>query len=169
MNDFVSVVAAVLAAAITGAGAYIGVSLRRQLKTRVSERRLTPYAALWQVTGKAAASGQDSLTEAERLELFEDMTSWYYHDGSGMCMTAACRNIFLKAKANLVARASDLEPALLRDYVVQAGSEEQNRRSDLAVSQLSLLRTRMRAGRTFRSTRGVPRVGCFVMISDAVA
>jgi len=71
MNDFFGAVAVVLAAMITGAGAYVGVSLRRQLRTRVSERRLTAYAALWQVTRKAAPSRQDSLTEAERMELFE--------------------------------------------------------------------------------------------------
>ena len=72
MNDFSGAVAVVLAAMITGAGAhYVGVSLRRQLRTRVSERRLTAYAALWQVTRKAAPSRQDSLTEAERMELFE--------------------------------------------------------------------------------------------------
>jgi len=47
MNDFSGAVAVVLAAMITGAGAYVGVSLRRQLRTRVSERRLTTYAALW--------------------------------------------------------------------------------------------------------------------------
>ena len=77
MNDFFGAVAVVLAAMITGAGAYVGVSLRRQLRTRVSERRLIAYAALWQVTRKAAPSRQDSLTEAERMELFEEMTSWY--------------------------------------------------------------------------------------------
>lgn len=144
MNDFFGAVAVVLAAMITGAGAYVGVSLRRQLRTRVSERRLIAYAALWQVTRKAAPSRQDSLTEAERMELFEEMTSWYYQDGSGMCMTSGCRNIFFKAKANLVALSDDLEPTL-RDYLAQAESEEQSRRSNLAVSQLSLLRTRVRA------------------------
>lgn len=155
MNDFLSVVAAVLAAVITGAGAYVGVSLRRQLKSRVSERRLTAYAALWQVTKKAALSRQNSLTEAERRELFEDMTSWYYQNGFGMCMTADCRNVFLGAKANLVAPADGLEETL-RKYVVQAGREDHSRRSELAVRQLSLLRTRMRAdleifGRWYRS------------------
>ena len=58
MNDFFGAVAVVLAAMITGAGAYVGVSLRRQLRTRVSERRLIAYAALWQVTRKAAPSGR---------------------------------------------------------------------------------------------------------------
>jgi hypothetical protein len=144
MNDFFGALAAVLAAVITGAGAYIGVSLRRQLKTRVSERRLTSYAALWQVTKKAAPSRQHSLTGVERMELFEEMTSWYYNDGFGMCMSPGCRNVFMKAKANLVAPSNDLEPTL-RDYVVQPDGEEQSRRSNLAVSQMSLLRTRMRA------------------------
>jgi len=31
------------------------------------------------------------------MELFEEMTSWYYQDGFGMCMTSGCRNIFFKA------------------------------------------------------------------------
>ncbi len=144
MNDIFGAVAAVLAAMIAGAGAYLGVSLRRQLKARVSERRLSAYAALWQVTKKAAPSRQDALTEEQRTKLFEKMTSWYYQDGFGMCMTAGCRNVFLKAKANLVGLSNDLEPTL-RDYVLRADSEEQKRRSDLAISQLSLLRTRMRA------------------------
>src|ERR1700733_9994716 len=112
MNDFLSVVAAVLAAVITGAGAYVGVSLRRQLKSRVSERRLTAYAALWQVTKKAALSRQNSLTEAERRELFENMSSCYYKKGFGMCMPADSRNFFWAAKANLVPPADGLEETL---------------------------------------------------------
>jgi hypothetical protein len=133
-----------LAAIIAVIGAYVGVNLRRQLKTRVSERRLTAYAALWQVTEKAAPSRQNALTEAERRQLFDELTSWYYRHGFGMCLTSDSRNVFLKAKANLVVKSKDLEPTL-RNYALHEEGEEQGCRSNLAISQLSLLRTRMRA------------------------
>ncbi len=144
MNNLFGAVASLLAAIIAFVGAYVGISLRRQLRNRVSERRLTAYAALWQVTEKAAPSRQNTLTEAERKELFEDMTSWYYRDGFGMCMTSGCRNIFLKAKENLVIPSNDLKPTL-RNYALHADGEEQKHRSDLTIGQLSMLRTRMRA------------------------
>jgi hypothetical protein len=144
MNDLFGAVASLLAAIIVVIGAYVGVSLRRQLKSRVSERRLTAYAGLWQVTEKAAPSRQSALTESERKVLFEKLTSWYYRHGFGMCLTSGCRNVFLKAKANLVAKSEDLEPTL-RNYALHPDGEEQSRRSNLAIGQLSLLRTRMRA------------------------
>jgi hypothetical protein len=144
MNDPFSAIATLLAAIIALIGAYVGVSLRRQLKNQVSERRLTAYAALWQAMEKAAPSRQKPLTESERSELFDKLTSWYYSNGFGMCLTSGCRNVFLKAKGNLVARTSDLQPTL-RKYVLHADNKEQERRSKLAISQLSLLRTRMRA------------------------
>jgi hypothetical protein len=130
MNDLFGAVASLLAAIIVVIGAYVGVSLRRQLKNRVSERRLTAYADLWQVTQKAAPSRRNALTEDDRETLFKDLTSWYYRDGFGMCLTSGCRNVFLKAKANLVAKSKDLEPTL-RNYALHADGEEQSRRSKL--------------------------------------
>jgi hypothetical protein len=50
-----------------------------------------------QLTEKAAPSRPNDLTRDERKDLFDEMTSWYYHNGFGMCVTSSCRNIFLKA------------------------------------------------------------------------
>jgi hypothetical protein len=144
VNSYFGAAATLLAAVIALTGAYVGVSLRRQLRSRVSERRLAAYAALWQLTEKAAPSRQRALSEAERRQLFKELTSWYYRDGSGMCLTSGCRNVFLEAKANLIKESNELHP-VLHKYVFQEEGQEERRRSDLTISQLSLLRTRMRA------------------------
>jgi hypothetical protein len=83
------------------------------------------------------------LTRAERSQLYDKLTDWYYDDGNGMLLTPATRNIYLKAKKNLTCPPEELVPESL---VEQAAHDDGDTvRGQASIDQLSLLRTSMRA------------------------
>lgn len=127
-------------------GARLANSYRRQLDLKTSERRIQAYAALWAMLRVASPSRPEPMSEAERNDLFEQVTDWYYTDGNGMLLTDKTRQLYLKAKENLRCSADELFPASLcaeahrRDF-----GEHERWRSEISRRQLSLLRTQMKA------------------------
>ena len=82
------------------------------------------------------------LTQAERSQLFDKLTDWYYDDGNGMLLTERTRNIYLKAKKNLTCPTEELLPESL---AAQAARDGDAVRGQASIDQLSLLRMSMRA------------------------
>ncbi|MFE0256195.1 hypothetical protein [Streptomyces sp. NPDC059010] len=86
------------------------------------------------------------MSEAERNDLFEQVTDWYYTDGNGMLLTDKTRQLYLKAKQNLRYSDDELFPASLCAEAHRREIGEQERwRSEVSRRQLSLLRTQMKA------------------------
>jgi hypothetical protein len=143
MADWVGVV---VTAVLTLAALYFGSSLR--LKTRaeveanVAEKRFAAYAALWAKTKDASPTRGAPPTAAERSQLSDKLTDWYYDCGHGMLLTEQTRNIYLAAKQNLTCADEELVPESLAQRVVRDGDAVRGRAS---IDQLSLLRTSMRA------------------------
>lgn len=135
-----------ITAVLTLVGLYFANSLR--LKTRaeieaaVAEKRFAAYARLWAATKVASPMRGAPLTLAERSDLYDALTDWYYDDGDGMLLTEPTRNIYLRAKKNLTCSADEFIPASLADEL--AGSDDAAR-GQASIDQLSLLRTSMRA------------------------
>jgi hypothetical protein len=130
----------------SAAALYFGNNLRRrtraEVEANVAEKRLPAYAALWEKTKIASPMRGSPLTPAERSQLFDDLTDWYYDKGYGMLLTETTRNIYLKANANLTCPPERLVPALLQDRLAAGGDSA---RGWASIDQLSLLRTSMRA------------------------
>jgi hypothetical protein len=143
MADWVGIV---VTAVLTLAALYFGSSLR--LKTRaeveanVAEKRFAAYAALWAKTKDASPMRGAPLTAAERSQLYDKLTHWYYDCGHGMLLTERTRNIYLTSKKNLTCANKDLVPESLAEQVVLGGEAV---RGQASIDQLSLLRTSMRA------------------------
>jgi hypothetical protein len=135
----------VVTAVLGVAALYYGQSLRRrtraEIEAQVAEKRFAAYAALWAKTKPASPTRRTLMTEAERGTLFDELTDWYYDCGHGMLLAEQTRNIYLKAKNNLICGVDELEPASLAEKVATGGDPA---RSSLSVDQLSLLRTSMR-------------------------
>jgi len=133
-------------AVLSLAALYFGHNLNRRrreaLDAAVDEKRFPAYAGLWEKTKVASPTRATALSAAERAELFDDLTDWYYEGGNGMLLSRQTRNIYLKAKTNLVCAADKLVP---RSLAKRPGIETDAERSKVSVGQLSLLRTSMRA------------------------
>jgi len=158
-------------------GFYLAHSLSRQVSLRVSEKRLSAYAALWSITGRASPSrlhkgGAGPLKLEERITLQEELSVWYYTNGNGMLLADSTRTMFLKIKDNLTFPIEKVKPdkfsselkgsdeklleALKTTKTFQGFSRDELRefigdnlqdalRGTRLISQLSLLRTRMKA------------------------
>lgn len=120
-------------------------SYRRQLDLKTSEARMEAYAALWALFRVAAPTRPQPMSEAERLDLFEQTTDWYYAKGNGMLLTAQTRQIYLKAKLNLRCPDDQLFPPSLRTELPPDPVDRERWRGQLSQDQLSLLRTQMKA------------------------
>lgn len=99
-------------------GLYLGNSVRRrthaEIESQVAEKRFGSYAVLWASTELASPTREEPLTSKERKQLFQDLTNRYSDDGHGMLLSEETRNMFLKAKKNLICAVDDIEPELLR-------------------------------------------------------
>jgi hypothetical protein len=139
-------VSIVVTAVLGVAALYFGNSLRRKARAEVeasaAEKRFTAYAALWAKTKIASPMRGTPLTEAERDNLYDELTDWYYDEGHGMLLTEQTRNVYLKAKKNLTCPPDELVPASLAEVVRRDGDRG---RGQASIDQLSLLRTAMRA------------------------
>ena len=157
--------AAVIATTLLGVvAAYFSYSYGRQLKLSLASRRLEAYSKLWEATGLASPTRLDertglvkttgaldrSLTESERRTLYGTLTTWYYTDGNGMLLTLLTRNLYLRAKHNLVCDDADLQPDRFRTWLEETGrigegtSLTWKERGCFSIRQLSLLRTQMK-------------------------
>lgn len=156
----------ILATLLLGfAGLYFANNYRRQVRLTVSERRLQAYAKLWAVTKTASpsrmktwdpSSRSGSLSDEEREKIYFAFVWWYYTDGNGMLLGGSTRNLFLRAKDNLCCRILEFRPRLAREKLLTIArdtklSKDERRkqinelRGELSISQLSLLRTQMKA------------------------
>jgi hypothetical protein len=146
--------AAVIVSVVVGlVGLYLGNSIRRQARvareTEAVEKRFAVYALLWCTTRAAApmdtAVGRTSIDETGRRKLYDALTTWFFKDGGGMVLGEPARTIYLRAKENLgVEDLGRLYPESVRKCVEDSDDPAATRR-EIAVRQLSLLRTAMRA------------------------
>jgi hypothetical protein len=153
-----TVFGALLTASVTAIGLYLAQSYRRQIQLCMADRRMESYARLWALTEIASPTrtqfGGDPLTETERHELHNKMTSWYYETGNGMLLNSRTREVYLVTKSNLICPIDQLEPRVLGRQLTGSEQERQRQRGAISMRQLSLLRTQIKTdlaiyGRTF--------------------
>jgi hypothetical protein len=133
-------------------GFYLAHNLRRQLMLRITDKRLEAYASLWSLTEVASPTrlkepNPRPLDRTEREQLFKELTSWYYKDGNGMLLGKNTRNLYLGVKDNLICPLDEFQPKSVRQRLcaLHAQPRIEKERGKLAIHQLSLLRTRMKA------------------------
>ena len=89
---------------------------------------------------------REVLTAEERRQLWDDMSKWYFREGNGMLMTEKTRSLYFAVKDNLVAELDELQPEPARHRLARLDDQHQAwERGKLAMDQLSLLRTQMKA------------------------
>ena len=150
IGDFAIALATV---GLTAVGAWLTHSYRRRMRFELAEARRTAYSALWEITGLAASTRLDmagldgALTRAERLSLYQSMTDWYYQEGHGMLLENTTRNVYLKAKHNLMCATGKLEPPAAWEAITAdlAKEDDERVRGVFSIRQLSLLRTQMKS------------------------
>jgi hypothetical protein len=123
---------------------------RRQLKLRTADRRINAYADLWSALYVARPTRQEVkgevLSRTERDELHEQMTKWYFTNGNGMLLTQETRQLYLTAKRNLITADDGLLPEIARVRIARLAEDAREAaHGELAMRQLSLLRTQMKA------------------------
>ena len=160
--DFAEIADLVVPAALTAVGLYLAHGYRRQIRMRIAERRLAAYAALWSRMAVATPvriadwNVPQPLTAAEREALFRDLAAWYYEAGNGMLLGEGTRSVYLTVKDNLVRPLTHYAPECVAERLRALPPKDQDgARGRLAIRQLSLLRTRMKAD---LSIYGVPYV-----------
>jgi hypothetical protein len=150
IGDFAIALATV---ALTVVGAWLTHNYSRRMRFELAEARRTAYAGLWEITGRAAPTRLDTaglegaLTKAQRQSLYQALTDWYYNEGAGMLLENTTRNVYLKAKNNLVCAIKQFDPEdaltlLQEDLSVE---DEEVARGVLSIRQLSLLRTQLKS------------------------
>jgi hypothetical protein len=153
-GDFAIAAATLVLAAITGVFAN---SYRRRMAIELAEPRRIAYSRLYELTGIGAPSRLDlegrhgALDQQERRLLYGELTTWYYRDGNGMLLAAKTRDVFLKAKWNLICPTDQIEPTGLVALLgadLASGKEspvdDETLRGIMSIRQLSLLRTQMK-------------------------
>lgn len=110
---------AIIAAIIAGFGAIVValISLRKTNTLRndifmaaakeVTERRLSAYSKLWDITSVAKPSNPDIGTMEKRNSLEVRLSKWYFKNGAGMLMSPGAREIFVDCKDMLVDQSLD--------------------------------------------------------------
>lgn len=160
LREWASVIATILLGIV---GAYFSYSYGRQLRLSLASRRLAAYSKLWEATGVASPTRLDvraglvetvgaldrSLTESERRALHNTLVTWYYTDGNGMLLTKLTRNVYLKAKHNLICDDAHLEPPKFRAWLWKTGQTKDRsltweERGCFSIRQVSLLHTQMK-------------------------
>ena len=136
-------------------GLYLVHSLSRQARvtreTTAVEKRFDIYSKLWAIMKEVPPMSERlegrPFPEHRRRPVYNRMTAWFFEDAGGMVLGEPARSIYLKAKENLGTEdLNDLEPARVRGFVnTKPEDEREETRRRIAVRQLSLLRTAMRA------------------------
>ena len=148
MSDYLTVAVSLLGVLFTLAVGLLGVSLRRQQKLRVAERRMAAYTSLWAEFRPAAMGSDLAFDRSSRTKVAAAMTTWYYTDGAGMFMPDECRNMFVLVRHNLTADKDKMRPRSLKQFLTSKGNGEakiESQQQALSRDLLSLLRTRMKA------------------------
>jgi hypothetical protein len=145
------VVGALVTLVVGFASVFFAYNYRRQLALRAAERRIDAYGALWTAMHVARPTRKDIngevITAAERRELEAQMSLWYFTGGSGMLLTQDTRQMYFANKRNLVCADVNVTPAVARDQILEREGRAAREwaRGELAMRQLSLLRTQMKA------------------------
>ena len=159
-----SLAIAVATLVLAGVTFFFAHSYRRKMAIELAESRRIAYSRLFELTGLAAPTRLDlegtkgALSREDRECLYRELTTWYYRDGNGMLLNTDTRNVYLKAKHNLVCDPSRVEPdgllELIRQDLTQNGAshpdcdtpplEDDTLRGVMSIRQLSLLRTQLK-------------------------
>ncbi len=115
----VDIIDLILKLIIALVGFYLAHSLSRQIRLRISEKRLSAYASLWSITGRASPArlhkgGAGPLNKDERITLQEELAVWYYSNGNGLLLADSTRTMFLKIKDNLTFPNEEVKPKHFR-------------------------------------------------------
>jgi hypothetical protein len=130
---------------------FFAYNYRRQLGLRTAERRIDAYGELWTAMHVARPTRLEIqgevVSQSERDELETQMSAWYFTGGSGMLLTQDTRQLYLMAKKNLVVDDAQVRPVAARERIagLATPAERERARGELAMRQLSLLRTQMKA------------------------
>jgi hypothetical protein len=140
----------------------LGRKNRQEIQAKVADQRFEAYAALWVETKLAAGirvlTGEGPLTQAERKQLAERLTTWYYAKGNGMLLSEDTRKIFIEAKHNLIREPNALRPLSL-SQTVRDSSDPDSVWGAASLRQISLLRNSMRADLAIYSSPASPAGG----------
>jgi hypothetical protein len=86
------------------------------------------------------------LDAAERQQIFDGLTTWYYQSGHGMLLEGTTRSLYLAVKDNLICPVEEFKPKAVRERLLRQPVECQEwERGIVLIQQLSTLRTRMKA------------------------
>lgn len=155
IGDFAIAAATLVLAGVTGVFAN---SYRRKMAIELAEPRRIAYSRLYELTGMAAPSRLDlegrhgALDQQERELLYGELTTWYYLHGNGMLLADDTRDVYLKARWNLICPTEQIKPQGLPDLIAadlarpeESPVDEETLRGILSIRQLSLLRTQMKS------------------------
>ena len=157
MEDIVKLADLIVKVFLGVVGLYLAHNFRRQIKQKSADGRIKAYSELWGKMEVASPTRckqwhtgplMGPLRSPERMRLHLDFTEWYYKNGNGMFLGDQTRKLYLAAKDNLVCPHENLQPSRLSDILgLNALPEEKQleKRGELVIHQLSLLRTRMKA------------------------
>jgi hypothetical protein len=141
------------------AGFVVARNIGRDVRLKVTERRLVAYERLWALM-RTASPYNPPMDEAARRSLHGEFTDWYYENGDGMLLERASRTVYLEAKDNLIRPVERLTPVESRNRLrTLADDQLETERGILAQRQLSLLRTQLKSdlaiyGRPYNPTLG---------------
>ena len=141
------------------AGFVVARNISRDVRLKVTERRLVAYERLWALM-RMASPYNPPMDEAARRRLHGKFTDWYYKHGDGMLLERVSRSVYLEAKDNLIRPVDKLTPAVSRKRLCTLdGDELEIERGKLSQRQLSLLRTQLKTdlrilGRPYGRPRG---------------
>jgi hypothetical protein len=141
------------------AGFVVARNIGRDVRLKVTERRLVAYERLWALM-RMASPYNPPMDEAMRRNLHGKFTDWYYQNGDGMLLERVSRTVYLEAKDNLIRPVEKLTPVESRNRLrTLAGDQLETERGVVAQRQLSLLRTQLKSdlaiyGRPYNPTLG---------------
>ena len=123
--------------------------LRRRAEQEITavQKRWDVYKGFWKATEPAAPirPNESPLSEADRISIHEALLHWWFEESGGMLLGSPTRELYFIAKRNLVHLDEELEPESLATYITGTAKHEREKvHSELAVRQLSLVRTAMR-------------------------
>lgn len=141
------------------AGFVVARNIGRDVRLKVTERRLVAYERLWALM-RTVSPYNPPMDEAGRQRLHSKFTDWYYENGDGMLLERVSRSVYLEAKDNLVRTVEQLKPAQSRQRLsTLTGEELERERGRLAQRQLSLLRTQLKSDLAILGRPYGPKLG----------
>ena len=126
-------------------GVVVALNIRRDMRLKVAERRLSAYERLWAATSVTSPYGEP-LNEEGRNALHACLTGWYYANGDGLLLENVSKSVYLAAKDNLILPVDKIVPLeSRRKMLALSGSELERQRGLLARRQFSLLRNQLKS------------------------